>query len=69
MATGFTEFLDNFVKNHDNRQLLAFPLAILAVSLIILLVSFLSSGSPVTLGMDPGRHTDFCRNDQFSCCA
>ena len=52
MATGFTEFLDNFVKNHDNRQLLAFPLAILAVSLIILLVSFLSSGSPVTLGME-----------------
>ena len=32
MATGLTEFLDNFVKNHDNRQLLAFPLAILAVS-------------------------------------
>jgi len=52
MATGFTEFLDNFVKNHDNRQLLAFHLAILAVSLIILLVSFLSSGSPVTLGME-----------------
>ena len=52
MATGFTEFLDNFVKNHDDRQLLAFPLAILAVSLIILLVSFLSSGSPVTLGME-----------------
>jgi preprotein translocase subunit SecF len=52
MATGFTEFLDNFVKNHDNRQLLALPLAILAVSLIILLVSFLSSGSPVTLGME-----------------
>jgi len=52
MATGLTEFLDNFVKNHDNRQLLAFPLAILAVSLIILLVSFLSNGSPVTLGME-----------------
>ena len=52
MATGLTEFLDNFVKNHDNRQLLAFPLAILAVSLIILLVSFSSSGSPVTLGME-----------------
>lgn len=52
MATGFTEFLDNFVKNHDNRQLLAFPLAILAVSLIILLVSFVNSGSPVTLGME-----------------
>lgn len=52
MATGFTEFLDNFVKNHDDRQLLAFPLAILAVSLIILLVSFVNSGSPVTLGME-----------------
>jgi preprotein translocase subunit SecF len=52
MATGFTEFLDNFVKNHDDRQLLAFPLAILAVSLIILLVSYVYSGSPVNLGME-----------------
>ena len=52
MATGLTEFLDNFVKNHDNRQLLAFPLALLAVSLAILLVSFVSSGSPVILGME-----------------
>jgi preprotein translocase subunit SecF len=52
MATGFTEFLDNFVKNHDDRQLLAFPLAILAVSLIILLVSYVSTGSPVNLGME-----------------
>jgi preprotein translocase subunit SecF len=52
MATGFTEFLDNFVKKHDDRQLLAFPLAILAVSLIILLVSYVNTGSPVTLGME-----------------
>jgi preprotein translocase subunit SecF len=52
MATGLTEFLDNFVKSHDNRQLLAFPLAILAVSLVILLVSFVNSGSPVILGME-----------------
>ena len=52
MATGLTEFLDNFVKNHDDRQLLAFPLAILAVSLVVLLVSFVSSGSPVILGME-----------------
>jgi Preprotein translocase subunit SecF len=52
MATGLTEFLDNFVKNHDDRQLLAFPLALLAVSLAILLVSFVSSGSPVILGME-----------------
>lgn len=52
MATGLAEILDNFVKNHDNRQLLALPLAILAVSLVILLVSLASSGSPVKLGMD-----------------
>jgi len=52
MATGLAEILDNFVKNHDDRQLLALPLAILAVSLVILLVSFVSSGSPVKLGMD-----------------
>lgn len=52
MATGLTEFLDNFVKSHDNRQLLAFPLALLAISLLILLVSFVNSGSPLTLGME-----------------
>ncbi len=52
MATGLAEILDNFVKSHDDRQLLAFPLVILAVSLAILLVSYMSSGSPVNLGMD-----------------
>jgi preprotein translocase subunit SecF len=52
MATGFTEFLDNFVKNHDNRQLLAIPLAVLAISLVVLLYSFISNGSPVMLGME-----------------
>jgi preprotein translocase subunit SecF len=52
MATGFTELLDNFVKNHNDRQLLALPLAILAVSLIILLYSYAHSGSPITLGME-----------------
>lgn len=52
MATGLTEFLDNFVKSHDNRQLLAFPLAVLALSLVVLLVSFVSSGSPLILGME-----------------
>lgn len=52
MATGFTELLDNFVTNHDDRQLLALPLAILAVSLIILLYSFVHTGSPITLGME-----------------
>ncbi|HII93617.1 MAG TPA: preprotein translocase subunit SecF, partial [Methanosarcina sp.] len=52
MATGLAEILDNFVKSHSDRQLLALPLAILAVSLAILLVSFVSSGSPVKLGMD-----------------
>ncbi len=52
MATGFTDFLDSFVKDHDNRQLLAIPLAVFALSLAILLVSFASSGSPVPLGME-----------------
>ena len=52
MATGLAEILDNFVKSHNDRQLLALPLAILAVSLVILLVSLVSSGSPVKLGMD-----------------
>ena len=52
MATGFTELLDKFVKNHNDRQLLALPLAILAVSLIILLYSYAHSGSPITLGME-----------------
>jgi preprotein translocase subunit SecF len=52
MAKGLAEILDNFVKSHNDRQLLALPLAILAVALIILLVSFVRTGSPVNLGMD-----------------
>ena len=52
MSTGLTELLDNFVKNHDNRQLLVFHLAVFAVSLIILLVSIINTGSPVNLGME-----------------
>ena len=40
------------MKGHDNRQLLAIPLAVFAVSLAILLVSFASSGSPLLLGME-----------------
>lgn len=52
MAKGLAEILDNFVKSHNDRQLLALPLAILAVALIILLVSFVRTGSPVSLGMD-----------------
>lgn len=52
MATGLINLLDNFVRSHDNRQLLAIPLAVLAVSIAVLLVSFASTGSPVTLGME-----------------
>ena len=52
MATGLTEFLDSFVKSHENRQLLVIPLALLGLSLAVLLVSYASSGSPVILGMD-----------------
>jgi preprotein translocase subunit SecF len=52
MATGLTELIDNFVKSHDNRQLLAIPLAILALALGVLLFSLVNNGSPVLLGME-----------------
>ena len=53
MATGFTEFLDNFVKNHDNRQLLAFPSCdTRSFSNYTAGFFFEAGGSPVTLGME-----------------
>lgn len=52
MVISLTELLDNFVKNRDNRQLLTIPLSVLALSLVVLLSSFVNSGSPVILGME-----------------
>lgn len=52
MVISLTELLDNFVKNRDNRQLLTIPLSVLALSLVVLLSSFVNSGSPMILGME-----------------
>lgn len=52
MEVGLTERLDSFVRKHDDRQLAALPLIVFVISLIILAITFASSGSPVKLGMD-----------------
>lgn len=52
MAFNLTEFLDSFVKKHDNRQLILIPLAVFALSLLLLAFMFTSSGAPVKLGME-----------------
>ncbi len=52
MEVGLTERLDSFVKKHNDRQLVAIPLAIFAISLLILALTFATSGSPVKLGME-----------------
>ncbi|WMW24190.1 protein translocase subunit SecF [Methanolobus sediminis] len=52
MKVGLTERLDSFVRKHDDRQLAALPLVLFVISLIILAITFASSGSPVKLGMD-----------------
>nr|WP_321496555.1 protein translocase subunit SecF [uncultured Methanolobus sp.] len=52
MKVGLTERLDSFVRKHDDRQLAALPLAVFVISLIVLAITFASSGSPVKLGMD-----------------
>lgn len=52
MEVGLTERLDSFVRKHNDRQLAAIPLTILAISLLILAFTFASSGAPVKLGME-----------------
>jgi len=37
---------------YSNRQLIAIPLAVLAVALLVLLATFLTTGTPVALGTD-----------------
>jgi len=52
MAFSLLESLDSFVKKHDNRQLIAIPLVVFALSLLVLAFMFASSGAPVKLGME-----------------
>jgi preprotein translocase subunit SecF len=52
MEVGLTERLDSFVRNHNDKQLAAIPLAIFLVSLLILGFMFVSTGAPVKLGME-----------------
>jgi preprotein translocase subunit SecF len=39
-------------EDYNNRQLVAIPLAALAIALVIILAAFLLTGSPVSLGID-----------------
>jgi preprotein translocase subunit SecF len=44
--------LHPFVEKTNNKKLIAIPLAILAISLLIIAVTTIQTGSPVHLGMD-----------------
>ncbi len=52
MAFNLTEYLDSFVKKHDNRQLILIPLVVFVLSLLLLTFMITSSGAPVKLGME-----------------
>jgi preprotein translocase subunit SecF len=52
MEVGLTERLDSFVRKHNDRQLAAIPLAVFVISMLILAITFASSGAPVKLGME-----------------
>jgi preprotein translocase subunit SecF len=52
MAFNLTEYLDSFVKKHDNRQLILIPLVVFVLSLLLLAFMITSSGAPVKLGME-----------------
>lgn len=52
MAAIFTEYLESFVRGHDDKQLISIPLAVLVISLLISGFVFATTGAPVKLGME-----------------
>ncbi len=52
MMTVLTERLGSFIREHDNKQLVSIPAAVFALSLLILVIMFSTSGAPVKLGME-----------------
>ena len=48
----FIDKLENFIKNHNERQLVTIPLAVFAIALLIMVFVYSTSGSPVNLGME-----------------
>ena len=51
--------LHSFVQKTDDKKLIAIPLAVLAVALLIIVFTTLSTGSPIALGMDFVGGTQF----------
>ncbi|HJH28478.1 MAG TPA: protein translocase subunit SecF [Methanosarcinaceae archaeon] len=52
MSFSLTKYLDTFVKKHDNRQLVTIPIAVFVLSILVLALTFASTGAPVNLGID-----------------
>ncbi|MHC1575777.1 MAG: protein translocase subunit SecF [Methanosarcinaceae archaeon] len=52
MMTVLTERLGSFIREHDNKQLVSIPIAVFALSILILAIVFSTSGAPVKLGME-----------------
>lgn len=52
MSFSLTEYLDSFVKEHNNRQLITIPIAVFVLSILALSLMLASTGAPVKLGME-----------------
>jgi len=48
----FIDKLENFIKSHNERQLVTIPLMVFAIALLIMVFVYSTSGSPVNLGME-----------------
>lgn len=48
----FIDKLENFIKSHNERQLVTIPLAVFAIALLIMAFVYSISGAPVNLGME-----------------
>ncbi|WP_135610639.1 protein translocase subunit SecF [Methanococcoides sp. AM1] len=52
MGSILTEYLDSFIRGRDDKQLITIPLVVLALSLLVSLIVFSSTGAPVKLGLE-----------------
>ncbi|WP_440952883.1 protein translocase subunit SecF [Methanococcoides sp. FTZ1] len=52
MGSILAEYLDSFIRARDDKQLIAIPMIVLALSLIVSVVVFSSTGAPVKLGLE-----------------
>lgn len=52
MGSILVEYLDSFIRERDDKQLITIPLVVLALALLVSAVVFSSTGAPVKLGLE-----------------